>query len=753
LCILFTWASNNYQQSYFSASSTSLSVSESLLETFSQSETGTDTVGAGGTLAGGSDSFSWWQGGNNTYSLSQSATSTSHNWSLVFWQGLSNTWNDHGGDVFGPGGTTTAGNDGYLWSAYFQGSGSVSDSGVSTTATQYYLQGFNTATSSTYDAGNDTLSAGTLTGDDNYAFDETGQDTYSGSGASGSLAHDVAYKIGNSDSLSYHDAGTLANDVATPSSSHSYTLYDADNPSYSLTVLQTATNHPNSSDGISSTLGYTLSAQGGLSTSGTHSLGSLSFSTTQTQSSLATGTDSGYDGASYFLENSLTENLETDSVTGSSSFSDTTWLKTRNELQNFYNVSSSVGSVGMASNTLSATDSSWSSAGLSANNAGSSTWGGSSDTPSTYANSGTQDSVIANDYNVVGGFWAFPLPPVGSAAVPGKLFGAVEALAARDLGYAPQVPYKAGVQVQDDTTSYGLNSYLNSTDAQTGSGSTFAPATAITVGYRREQGGGIDPVLPATAVGMPGEEAAGDTAASNGLLAGGGGDKENEVLTPNTLPPGCYSNLPYAPGSGGTRPAGGGGPLLDQLGLGDNPYAAFYIGLSVQGSANVLNGAQDIIVGLGNLAANRFGLNIPSPDWSRGVGVHEDNATHNASKEIGGGSLLSLPTGGGGAVVGKLGCVVRGIQKLGPAARAIGLGLKGLGLGLGAAAAKSEVQALGAAIAKGDGMGVLQHGYMSVLTTLQLFSTFSGSCFGAGTRKRSAEPSRLAGGRQASGCA
>ena len=78
----------------------------------------------------------------------------------------------------------------------------------------------------------------------------------------------------------------------------------------------------------------------------------------------------------------------------------------------------------------------------------------------------------------------------------------------------------------------------------------------------------------------------------------------------------------------------------------------------VQGGANTLNGIQDAAIGTGNLIGK--GINMAaghtvvveraSPDWSRGLVVAESDAAHNASKFLGGNGVITLATGGAGAL-------------------------------------------------------------------------------------------------------
>ena len=92
----------------------------------------------------------------------------------------------------------------------------------------------------------------------------------------------------------------------------------------------------------------------------------------------------------------------------------------------------------------------------------------------------------------------------------------------------------------------------------------------------------------------------------------------------------------------------------------DTVTGAFFAGLG-QGVMNILNGAQDSVIGLVNLGiwlspggqlASALGhpINIPSPDWSNGLVVQESDGVHGWSKLIGGESLITLITLGAGQI-------------------------------------------------------------------------------------------------------
>ena len=77
----------------------------------------------------------------------------------------------------------------------------------------------------------------------------------------------------------------------------------------------------------------------------------------------------------------------------------------------------------------------------------------------------------------------------------------------------------------------------------------------------------------------------------------------------------------------------------------------------LQGEANSVNGVQDAVIGLANLAgkgANTAAghtvvLEFASPDWSRDRIVFEGETAHNVSKFLGGNGVITLATAGAGS--------------------------------------------------------------------------------------------------------
>ena len=124
-------------------------------------------------------------------------------------------------------------------------------------------------------------------------------------------------------------------------------------------------------------------------------------------------------------------------------------------------------------------------------------------------------------------------------------------------------------------------------------------------------------------------------------------------------------------------------------------------------------------------------------DWSNGKYVYEDPAAHQASKVIGTESVLLLTGGGGvGTVLAKAGCVVSGASPL------AALALKGYGMyqaGTGLAGSLGEFST---AYQAGDGYGMLQHGFLSVVGAVDLAAASAQQCFAAGTPLRTPEGSK-----------
>ncbi len=92
-----------------------------------------------------------------------------------------------------------------------------------------------------------------------------------------------------------------------------------------------------------------------------------------------------------------------------------------------------------------------------------------------------------------------------------------------------------------------------------------------------------------------------------------------------------------------------------------------------QGSANTVNGLQDAVIGVVNLSPSlcslaaspftdfRFG-EIPSPDWSTGWTMEEDQWMHSGGKFVGGEGLLALITYGASGYLQGAGCAQKGLM-------------------------------------------------------------------------------------------
>lgn len=97
---------------------------------------------------------------------------------------------------------------------------------------------------------------------------------------------------------------------------------------------------------------------------------------------------------------------------------------------------------------------------------------------------------------------------------------------------------------------------------------------------------------------------------------------------------------------------------LDHMGFDDTTIPGAILRGIAQGNANILNGFQDVGIGLINVGlqtgvagqlARAAGFpipKIPSPDWSKGLFIAESDGTHWWSKFIGGESLFALTTMG-----------------------------------------------------------------------------------------------------------
>jgi hypothetical protein len=133
--------------------------------------------------------------------------------------------------------------------------------------------------------------------------------------------------------------------------------------------------------------------------------------------------------------------------------------------------------------------------------------------------------------------------------------------------------------------------------------------------------------------------------------------------------------------------------------------------------------------------ANLLGAGLEAGDWSNGLVVYEDPGAHSFSKNVGGQGAMILLTAGAGSAAGMagLGCEIGGLG---------GAALKVAGVVGGVMSTGSELGQLGEAIAKGDGWGIAEHGFLTFMNAIDLAGALTSACFAAGTPIRTPEGSK-----------
>ncbi|MDE2506686.1 MAG: hypothetical protein KGM43_05715, partial [Planctomycetota bacterium] len=290
----------------------------------------------------------------------------------------------------------------------------------------------------------------------------------------------------------------------------------------------------------------------------------------------------------------------------------------------------------------------------------------------------------------------------------------------------------SGLQDQPTNVTGGVNPTAGGnagTPTSTSLPSPFSnpPPRGVNIPFTGTGGPSVDPI-PLAGTGDPG---IGGLVYTPPPSEGNGGMYQGGPFAPSPNP-----GLPTAPppklqyggnpdynsmSGGGGAPGASSGPSLlgDALLMLQHPaesFLGFQLGIK-QGEVNSLNGLQDAVIGIANGAADLYNgtagqLGAPklghleSPDWSRGMFVAEDDATHANSKFFGGQGAFILLTLGAAEepmVANALGALSK-IPGVCPALRMLGAGASGYGLG-------NSIDQFGAAAAAGDGWGMAQAGF------------------------------------------
>ena len=142
---------------------------------------GTETLGAGGVVTGGSDSFTWVQWASDSLGLAEAQGSGTSllgsytNYQIALTDTISNSFSDAGTDILGTSDSILGGSDTYSWVQARSLSSSEVDSGNS--GTPFYVSGYGTDSSSLSDQGSSTLTTnGHIHSTDSYSFTEDSSD-------------------------------------------------------------------------------------------------------------------------------------------------------------------------------------------------------------------------------------------------------------------------------------------------------------------------------------------------------------------------------------------------------------------------------------------------------------------------------------------------------------------------------------------------------------------------------------------------
>jgi len=235
----FTFIQSNSDSHSLAVNTATDTVCDTGTDTYTLNMLGTETYGSGGTVSGGSDSFTWAQTATDALGLTEDGGGTTLGaytlYQITESDQLYQNFSDVGNDILGASDSILGGCDTYTWGTSRDVDTSVVDSGDS--ATPYYIQGHAWDDVNLAETGSSTLTTdahihATIT----YTYTEN-----SGSTSTVSQSYSDSVHTGTaSDSYSVSDSGTITISDTTTTSLDSFSVQD--NHSISGSLSYSATN-------------------------------------------------------------------------------------------------------------------------------------------------------------------------------------------------------------------------------------------------------------------------------------------------------------------------------------------------------------------------------------------------------------------------------------------------------------------------------------------------------------------------------
>ncbi len=218
-------------------------VTDSGYDTYSESMSGTETYGPGGTVSGGSDSFTWAQTASDNLILTQDYGGTTLGaytlYDMTVDDQIYQNFSDVGKDILGPSDSILGGGDSYTWGSSRDLVSTITDYGD--VATPYLILAYSSDQTGLNQTGTDTLTTnGHIYSTVTYTYNEQTSDN---SSVSQSISGTGWIRQGSaSDSYSDTDSGTITISDTTTTSFDSFSV--TDNHSISGSISATAAYSP-----------------------------------------------------------------------------------------------------------------------------------------------------------------------------------------------------------------------------------------------------------------------------------------------------------------------------------------------------------------------------------------------------------------------------------------------------------------------------------------------------------------------------
>ena len=154
----YTFIQANWNSQSLAATTATDNVTDTGSDSYSLAMTGTETLGSGGGVTGGSDSFTWWQNASDVLTMVEDGGGTSGvytQYQLTLYDQISQDFADNGTDILGASDSIVAGSDTYTMDTDRNLATTIIDNGTS--SSPYYINAYGWDDLGQHDQGASTL--------------------------------------------------------------------------------------------------------------------------------------------------------------------------------------------------------------------------------------------------------------------------------------------------------------------------------------------------------------------------------------------------------------------------------------------------------------------------------------------------------------------------------------------------------------------------------------------------------------------